>query len=75
LLKILHETTADRHPEDDVLVAAWLFRGLPIVTKRTAYGLPLPVMYPASLAVLAGLCPFMSWFAAVKQRSTSRWLS
>jgi hypothetical protein len=44
--------------------------GLPL-----GYGYSLPVVYAIWLAALVALYPVCRWYAGVKQRSRSRWLS
>ncbi|KAA0222371.1 DUF1624 domain-containing protein [candidate division KSB1 bacterium] len=54
---------------------AWLFRGMPPMSKPENYGLSLPVIYAAWLAILVMLYPLCHWFAEVKQRRKDWWLS
>lgn len=54
---------------------AWLFRGMPPMAKPENYGLGLPVIYAAWLAILVMLYPLCHWFAEVKQRRKDWWLS
>ncbi|HZM36932.1 MAG TPA: heparan-alpha-glucosaminide N-acetyltransferase domain-containing protein [Burkholderiales bacterium] len=55
--------------------AAWLFQGLPIISKPDGYGFSLPVVYVVWLAAVAALYPICRWFAALKQRRGDWWLS
>jgi uncharacterized membrane protein len=54
---------------------AWLFRGLPILTKPDDYGVALPVVYALWIAAVLMLYPLARWFAALKQRRRDWWLS
>jgi len=55
--------------------AGWLFHGLPTRHKPPGYGLALPWVYVAWIAVVLALTPLCRWFAAEKQRRTDWWLS
>src|SRR6516162_3201675 len=48
---------------------------LPRNTLPSDYGFPLPVVYLIWLAVVLFLFPFCRWFARLKERSRSKWLS
>jgi uncharacterized membrane protein len=54
---------------------AWLFEGMPILSKPQGYGVPLPAVYLLWLAAVAILYPLAQWFAGLKQRRTDWWLS
>jgi hypothetical protein len=54
---------------------AWLFRGLPVLTKPDDYGVALPVVYALWIAAVLMLYPLARWFAALKQRRRDWWLS
>jgi uncharacterized membrane protein len=53
----------------------WLFLNPPLGFMPTDFGFGLPVVYGVWLFVLAVLYPLCRWYAGVKQRSRSRWLS
>jgi uncharacterized membrane protein len=55
-------------------VTPWLVRNPP-VDQPPDYGYGLPVVYFVTLAVVAVLYPVCRWFAAVKKRRRSVWLS
>lgn len=55
--------------------AAWLFGGMPLLEKPAAFGVSLVWIYPITVAVVAALYPLCHWFAALKQRNASPWLS
>jgi uncharacterized membrane protein len=55
--------------------ATWLFGGMPLLARPASYGLNLIWIYPITLAVVAALYPLCHWFAALKQRNASPWLS
>jgi uncharacterized membrane protein len=54
---------------------AWLFTGMPLLSKPEGYGFALPVVYAAWIAALLALYPLSRWFAALKQRRRDWWLS
>jgi uncharacterized membrane protein len=54
---------------------AWLFEGMPIISKPQGYGVPLPLVYLLWLLAVAALYPLARWFAALKQRRSDWWLS
>lgn len=55
--------------------ATWLFGGMPLIEKPAAFGIDLIWIYPITVAVVAALYPLCHWFAALKQRNPSPWLS
>ena len=55
--------------------AAWLFRGLPPMAKPPGFGLSLSVIYVFWAAIVAALYLPSRWFAALKARRRSWWLS
>ena len=55
--------------------ADWLFRNPPFAGMPEGYGYPLPVVYLVWLSVVLILYPACRWFAAVKARNRSGWLS
>jgi uncharacterized membrane protein len=54
---------------------AWLFHGLPPVSKPAAFGFSLPMIYPLWMAAVAILYLPCRWFAQIKQRRREWWLS
>lgn len=54
---------------------AWLFTGLPLISKPDGWGFTLPWVYAAWIGVVLALYPLSRWFAALKQRRSDWWLS
>jgi hypothetical protein len=54
---------------------AWLFLNPPLGHMPREYGFSLPLVYAVWLFVVVALYPLCRWYAGVKQRSRSRWLS
>ena len=52
-----------------------MFANAPPWEWPEGYGFSLPVVYAVWIAVVAGLYPLCRWFATVKRRSRSPWLS
>jgi uncharacterized membrane protein len=59
--------------------AHWMFESPTLAqypfTRPPDWGYTLPVVYFVWIVVVASLYPLCRWFAAIKQRSTSAWLS
>jgi uncharacterized membrane protein len=59
--------------------AHWMFQSPDLgnypFTSPPGWGFGLPVVYAVWVAVVIALYPVCAWFARVKQRSSSRWLS
>ena len=55
--------------------AAWLFHGLPPMSKPPAFGFALPLVYVLWLTAVAMLYPLCRWFSELKQRRKDWWLS
>jgi hypothetical protein len=59
--------------------AHWMFESPDLAnypfTPPPGWGYSLPVVYAIWIGVVLALYPACRWFAAVKQRSTSAWLS
>ncbi|MGH7517506.1 MAG: hypothetical protein ACREOC_08555 [Gemmatimonadales bacterium] len=56
------------------IVVPWLVRDPPAPTPE-GYGYSLPAVYAVTLAVVAALYPLCHWFAELKQRRKTAWLS
>jgi len=54
---------------------SFMFANSPPWEWPAGYGFSLPVVYAVWLAVVVGLYPLCRWFAAVKRRTRSPWLS
>jgi uncharacterized membrane protein len=54
---------------------AWLFVGMPLLSKPEGYGFALPAVYAAWIVAVVALYPLCRWFAALKQRRKDWWLS
>lgn len=53
----------------------WLFTNPPLGDVPAAFGFPLPVIYGVWLLVVVMLYPLCRWYAGVKARNKSPWLS
>ncbi len=57
----------------------WMFQSPSLnqfpVTRPPGWGYSLPIVYLVWIAIVVMLYPLCRWFAAVKERSRSRWLS
>lgn len=54
---------------------AWLLEGAVMIERPAGYGHDLPFVYAVWAAVIVVLYPACRWYADLKRRSSSRWLS